>query len=209
MKPRLIAFCGRASSGKTTAAWYICRRLWEVPTYWSKVYSFATRLKILVQKQYGFSDAQIYGTQAEKEAVDPRCNTSPRKAAQDLGTNMREVFGENIWVDTCLDSINRDLVDIREKQVILLIDDLRYKNEAELIYNNSNFDAKIIKLVCPDPSLSAAEFSSHASETEVDEIPSKYIYSTITSHRSDNSSDLKQKLDELLVRLGLLPHTNP
>jgi hypothetical protein len=118
----IIALCGPAGSGKSTVANHLIEK------YGAKRYGFATPLKEMVKKALDFTDEQVYGTQEQKEAVDPRYGHSPRWFLQRIGTEgCRAVFGDNFWTDRAVAAIER------EGQPLAVIDDMRFENEATAV----------------------------------------------------------------------------
>lgn len=127
----VIGLCGPAGSGKSTIANYLAAN------YDAKRYAFATPLKEICIRTLDFSSQQLYGTQEEKEAIDPRYGFSPRWFIQRLGTQgIRSVFGEDVWWKLTLDQI------IRERPDIAIVEDVRFVNEANAIRNIGYLSAK-------------------------------------------------------------------
>jgi dephospho-CoA kinase len=62
----IIGLLGKAGSGKTTVA------NWLRDSYGAQKFSYAAPLKEMARRIYGLSDAQLFGTQEEKETIDPR-----------------------------------------------------------------------------------------------------------------------------------------
>ncbi len=184
----VIGLLGRAGSGKSTAAKYLAEK------YGAKIFSFAKPLKELAKELFDFADAQVYGSQDEKEAVDLRYGFSPRTAMIRLGEGVRAVLGVDTWIVACLRQINLYAAIHRTKDFdpLCVIEDVRYPNEAMEISRHG----RILKLVCPD-SVSSA-YTNAPSEKSVDECAPEYIYKTIVSHRSPESKDLKAKIDEVM-----------
>jgi len=165
--PRIIAIAGRAGSGKTTCA------KWLVERHGAVEFSFAEPLKRLAQDVFGFSDAQVFGTQAEKEAVDPRWGISPREALIRLGHAARERLGRDVWLNACLAKI-RD-----SGAKIAVISDVRYPNEATAMKNGG---ALVVRLACPD---SVSNVDPNApSEAGVDEIDPNDVHLELNIPRS-------------------------
>jgi hypothetical protein len=143
----IIGLCGPQGAGKSTVADYL------VKTYGAKRYSFAQPLKEIAKRTLDFSDEQVYGTQAQKDAKDPRYGFSPRWFLQRLGTEgIRSVFGSGFWAETTLGIIRK------ERPPIAVIDDLRFLNElAQIVVANG----KAIRVTCPDKPVAE---STHESE---------------------------------------------
>jgi hypothetical protein len=118
----IIAICGPAGSGKSTAAQHL------VEKYGAFRYGFATPLKEMVKRALDLSEEQVYGTQEQKEAVDPRYGHSARWFMQRIGTDgCRRTFGEDFWTKQCLDMI------YRQNPRLAVIDDTRFINEAAAV----------------------------------------------------------------------------
>lgn len=131
----VIALMGPAGSGKSTVAQHL------VEKYGAVRYGFATPLKEMVKRALDFTDAQVYGTQEEKEAVDPRYGHSPRWFLQRIGTDgCRAVFGEDFWTKQCLEMI------VRQNPRLAVIEDCRFINEAERVYYEPRFSGFVWRL---------------------------------------------------------------
>lgn len=190
----VVALMGPAGSGKSTAAKHLVER------YGARAYSFAQPLKEMARALWGFTDAQLYGTQAEKEAIDPRWNMSPRVALQKLGTDAcRRHLGDDIWTRACLERI------VRERPQLAVIEDLRFENEAKAVLalqyrSDIPITGIVVKLECPDRQSSTDEV--HASEREW----RTALYTTCLSvTRAEGVTVLQQRLDEHLGALGVRP----
>jgi len=173
---RIIALLGSAGSGKSTVAgmleeWHGARR-----------YSFADLLKQIAMRAFDFTREQCYGTQAQKEAVDPRYNRSPRWFLQRLGTEgVRGVLGENFWVDATLRRI------AAEAPFVAVIDDCRFPNEAAAVRAAGG---SVWYLVAPGGAATSADLA-HASES--------LIASTYDPARDEMISPDRRGLDDLAV----------
>jgi energy-coupling factor transporter ATP-binding protein EcfA2 len=121
----IIALCGPAGAGKTTVASHL------VGIYGAKRYSFATPLKEMVRLALDLSYDQVYGTQEQKEAEDPRYNRSPRWLLQRIGTEgCRAVFGDDFFVKQTLALIARD------NAPLAVIEDLRFNIESKAVLDD-------------------------------------------------------------------------
>ena len=154
----IIALCGPAGSGKSSVATYLVER------YGAKRYGFAMPLKEMVKRALDFTDEQVYGTQEQKEAVDPRYGHSARWFLQRIGTEgCRATFGESFWTKQCLDMI------WRQNPKIAVIEDTRFYDEALAIQSDDRFNGLVWRLwpVGDDISLQRAEAAgTHASESD-------------------------------------------
>lgn len=146
----ILGLMGPAGSGKSTVAKYLHDR------HCALRFSFADPLKAVAAATLGFSHEQLYGTQAQKEAVDPRYNFSPRWFLQRLGTDgCRAVFGANFWCEQTLRQI------ARVQPPLAVIEDVRFMNEAHAIRAAGGL---IWRLETPDRQSDAD--ATHASERE-------------------------------------------
>lgn len=154
---RIIAIMGPAGSGKSTAAEYLVER------YGAVRYSFARPLKELVRRAFDLTDAQVYGSQADKEAIDPRYGHSPRWLLQRIGTEGgRAVFGESFWTDQALTLIKR------EAPALAVIDDCRFVTEAQAV--RAVGGGEVWRMRCIDGAQSS-DAGTHASEREWRDAP--------------------------------------
>jgi hypothetical protein len=154
----VIALCGPAGAGKTTAADYLIEK------YGAVRYSFAQPLKEMVKRALDFTDEQVYGTQEQKEAIDPRYGHSPRWFLQRIGTEgCRAVFGDDFWTKQCVDMI------WRQNRRLAVIDDMRFLNEANAVLDDERFNGLVWRLhpVADAESQTHADAAgTHASEEQ-------------------------------------------
>lgn len=127
----VIGICGSIGSGKDTAAEYL------VKYYQFKRLSIASVLKDACAAIFGWERSMLEGKTAEdrekRENIDSWWadrlgmeNFSPRYALQYIGTNLfREALHKNIWVFALEKTI--------EKHVNVIISDVRFPNEIEMI----------------------------------------------------------------------------
>jgi hypothetical protein len=185
MRPLIIGLCGRAGSGKTSAARFIEER------YKATRLSFAAPLKALAMELWDFSEEQVYGEADVKEAIDPRWGISPRTAMQRLGEGTRRHLYDGIWIEAVLQKIGR-------QRGIFVIEDLRYLNEAEKI----SAIGYVFRLHCED-SIST-DVGTHPSEAQVDQIPVSQIHAELHGSRRQGLDHLfgliTAQLDDLLSR---------
>ncbi len=115
---KLIGITGLARSGKDS----IADHLVDMHEYVS--YSFAKPMKDACKIIFNWTDEHVYGHL--KDVIDPVFNVSPRIALQTMGTEWgRETINQSIW-------LIRAQIEI-EKHDLLVIPDVRFDNEAELI----------------------------------------------------------------------------
>lgn len=120
--PRVIALTGAAGSGKSTAADYLIRQ------HGYERVKFAGPLKDMM-RALGFGEDDIEG--GDKELSNSLlCNKTPRHAMQTLGTEWgRKCIGEDFWAILWKDTAESILA----KKGRVVVDDLRFPNEAEAI----------------------------------------------------------------------------
>lgn len=204
MKPVVVGLLGRAGSGKSTAA----KHLENV--FQARRFLFSKPLKEFAKVLYDFTDEQVYGTQEQKEAIDPRWGFSPRTGMIRIGDGGRNTLGKKLWINACFDSIEEDYFQLKQRPkgndeieayTLYVIEDMRYPNEAGMLREDPRFHGRVVKLICPD-SVSTA-FVNAPSELSVDAVPEFLLDGIITSHRSPDSIDLKDKITELFGKLFL------
>lgn len=159
----LIGLMGPAGAGKSSVAQYL------VEKYGAVRYSFAEPLKTLAMRTLDLTHDQCWGTQAQKEAVDPRYGFSARWFLQRLGTEgCRRTFGEDFWTQMLVGDGGKIH---REAPALAVIDDARFVNEALAI---KAWELGMIwRLDTPDRETSAD--ATHASEQEWLRAPYDYL----------------------------------
>lgn len=119
---KLVGLCGPAGSGKSTVAAYLAQH------YGAARYAFGRPLKAICVRTLDLAPQQVDGTQAEKEAVDPRYGFSARKFIQRLGTEgFQTVLGKDFWINLCLWQVVEDAPDLA------VIEDVRFVPEARAV----------------------------------------------------------------------------
>lgn len=150
---KIIALLGPAGSGKSTVAQHL------VDAHGARRYSFAAPLKEIARRALDFTPEQVNGTQAEKEAVDPRYGFSARWFLQRLGTEgVRAVLGDDFWIRVALESI------AREDVAMAVIEDCRFANEAQAVIAAGGVVLKLHPVTRETFTVDAT--SGHASERE-------------------------------------------
>lgn len=149
MSPRLVAFCGPAGCGKSTAAARLVRE------YGFTRLRFAGPLKDMLQA-IGLGDVDTDGALKETPC-DLLDGKTPRHAMQTLGTEWgRMCIGPNFWVG--LWERRADI--LLSKGVNIVCDDCRFANEAEAVHRLGGLIVRIYG------SSSEAADSGHASERQ-------------------------------------------
>lgn len=118
---QIIGIAGRAGAGKTTVAKALVNHMGYT------VLSFASPLKESVMNIFDMTPSQVYSTEG-KSTIDPRYNKTPREILQLFGTeSIRNIFGNDFWVKKLQKTIN----ELPTNRIV--IDDVRFKEEAEMI----------------------------------------------------------------------------
>lgn len=178
--PRIIGLCARAGRGKSTCAAIATARGFARR-------SLAEPLKLLTMHVFDFRPAQVFGTQAEKEAIDPRWGVSPREMLIRLGDGARRTLGEDVWLDALLGRIGQEGVDV-------VIEDVRYRNEVKAI---RECGGKVVKLECPDAETLVDP--NAPSERSVDEVPLDLFDAVLSVPRSPDARLLKERFSTWLA----------
>lgn len=186
---KIIGILGPAGSGKTTVARYL------VEKYGAVRYAFGDPLKEIAGRTLDFSHDQLYGSQEQKEAVDPRYGFSPRWFMQRLGTEgIRSVLGEDFWWKLCLERI------FDEKPPLAVIDDVRFENEAEgILFAGSQYKQHPTYVWKLESAGQSSADPSHPSEAEWEKAP----YSHIVRPRERNLIALFDAVDDVATECEL------
>jgi len=148
--PVLIGIGHKKQHGKDTIADYL------VEKYGFKKTSWAERLKAGINEWHGWDDRHAYGEL--KEVVDPYFGYAPRKAYQDIGTNlMRNQWMSDFWVKCAMRQIQGWL----DQGYSVVVPDTRFPNEAQAVREAGGQVWKVHR-----PSLPSND--QHESETALD-----------------------------------------
>jgi len=152
---QVIGFGCTAQVGKDTAADYLEKKY---PGRVKRV-AFADKLKKIAMDLFGLTWSQCYGSQQEKESVDPRYGLTPREILQSIGEKMREIWPA-IWVDTVF---NATLPQLQEEGFdIFVISDVRYPNEGDKVHDHGGV---VVKINRPGSGVTVGQ--AHTSETSM------------------------------------------
>ena len=124
MAMKIIALTGYKQSGKSTVA-----RILQEQFGFTRM-AFADPIKWAVREIYDLSFAQLYGPGTLKEDVDPRYDLTPRQIMQRFGTEVCRQIHPDTWVMNL-----RRRMDTIEAPKGIVIDDLRFDNEAEAVHD--------------------------------------------------------------------------
>jgi hypothetical protein len=164
---KIIAIAGRKGSGKDTTADYL------IANYGFQRYAFADPLKEGLKHMFDFTDEQLWGTQEQKEAIDPRWGTSPRKLLQIIGTELLQ-FDVHKYMDEGEFNVGRAIWVYRfkiwyDKQLLInpdlkvVFSDVRFQHEVDAI---NEIGGEVWKIIRPN----IDSVSTHASEAELDNV---------------------------------------
>ena len=172
----IIGIAGYKGSGKDTAGSVLIEK------YGFEKISFAAPMKDLVSNMFNIDRNILEGSDPElrKLREDPKYgvyNMSGRKLLQEIGTGLRNIVSEDIWVDMALKNCIDD-----ENYVIT---DVRFKNEVKAIHAKGGFVVGIKR-----PGFVG---DGHPSEHDLDDVALPYIIN------NDETIDiLKYKMDLLV-----------
>jgi len=152
----IVAFTGKKGSGKDTAAQALLRR-----GTWDHI-NFADKLKEVCKIAYGLTPNEMKDPKLKQKQLDRWPFKSPRELMQEIAQIWRDRYPE-IWVIGWYRTIKLNRIYRADEGVV--VTDLRYPNEVEVLRDKK---AIIIKIVRPD--LEDDEFSSHESESYFDQI---------------------------------------
>ncbi|MBC8132300.1 MAG: hypothetical protein H7X95_04910 [Deltaproteobacteria bacterium] len=170
-------------------------------------------MKRAVQKVFGFSDAQLWGTQAEKEEIDSRYGFSPRWLLQRLGTEgLRDEFGEDIHLQALLHGLRKEeqarALQGAATPCLYVVDDVRFPNDARFIAQGGpGFVGAVLKIVATD--VPAPSHAGHASELSIDDVSDTDIAATVVSSRALGVPHLVAEIDRVLLNSPLLTAVRP
>lgn len=135
----LIGFSGKAGAGKTTLAEFL------IDEFHFKKLSFAKAVKEHGIKYFGLTEEDI----KKKPPVT-------RQILQGIGNYIREEFDKDYWIN----SLEPNPVYLLDNGISVVIDDVRFKNEADYIKKMGGI---MIRIERP-----GVKKMNHPSETELD-----------------------------------------
>lgn len=124
----IIGLVGRSRSGKDTVARHIIN---YAP--WYQIKRIAQPVKDSLKALYSWDERHTEGEL--KEVVDPRVGKSPRQAMIETAERVKKESGQDFFIKSLLNTWNN-------KQYIV-IPDVRFQNECDLIRKNGGVLIKI------------------------------------------------------------------
>lgn len=134
----IIALTGPIGSGKTELAKYM---LWDHGYY---RYPFASYLKRMLAS-IGLTEDQLNGSLKETPC-DLLCGKTPRVAMQTLGTEWRNMIGQDLWVRLWEHDVASQSQGQKNNGRIV-VDDLRFQHEADAVHR---LGGKVVRVIRPD-----------------------------------------------------------
>lgn len=177
IKPIIIGLVGRRGTGKSAAAAYLCKEFDAVEL------TFAQPLRDIAEI-FGFTDAEIYGVQADKERKNAIWQVSFRDFATICGTELfRNALPEHLptMQDCWVQILERRITQQLTREVppeIIVVSDVRFENEAQMIKKLGGYLVRINRKTALDTD----QHAQHASETEQTDIE--------VDHSIDNTETL-------------------
>jgi len=160
---KILGFCGKAGSGKDTAAGYIKQ------VYGFGTYAMAYPLKAMLQVGLGL-DPDAYQTPEQKNAVIPWLGRSYRDVAQTIGTEWgRDLVRSDLWL--VIAQRNLEALDAMGAPG-MCITDVRFENEAEML---RDLGGTLIHVYRQAPSALSATQQAHISERSVEVGPTDRV----------------------------------
>lgn len=160
----IIGFAGKKQSGKTTAANIIK----SIHGNRVIILNFGDAVKKSLKAIFNFSDDELYGD--KKEVINEYWGITPRDIMQYYATDLMRFqlsqkyksIGDNIWVKSLEYQINQIFNKYDYK--IIVIGDLRFKNEYEMIKKYNGITIRINK------ESEDNNYSDHISEHDLDDV---------------------------------------
>lgn len=150
----LIGLSGKLESGKTT----IAKLLWSKFYNDFDLFNFGDVVKKESSERYNYPLKWNYSIEGKKKIINhhllPKKDMTIREVLQWHGTDFRREQDENYWIikmEEYYDKMKKNLI----------VDDIRFKNEADFILNNGGY---LFRIDIPD------HFTGdHRSEIELDD----------------------------------------
>ena len=186
----LIGITGKKFSGKSTLAEMI-RIISSTLSYEFVELAFATPLKEICAKAYSIDENHFYESKLKEVTID-ELGKSPRQIMQEVGTYFRgekDKNGDTLWIRHMRNKIN--LLAKSEKKIIVIISDVRYLDEANMIRDLGGKIIRVIGYYGPD----IDNYSQHSSEQEMDAI--------VIDETIGNTGSKRSLQNKIMVKLNL------
>lgn len=136
----IIGLIGNIGAGKSTCAQVLVEQGFTEMT-------FADPLKQACMALFGFTHEQMYGSQEMKATPDPRWfGVTPRQIMQFVGTDLLRNQLAQIMPEIGTDIfVHRMKVALTEHQGNVVVSDVRFQNEADLIKSLGGYLIKIVR----------------------------------------------------------------
>lgn len=190
---KVIALSGKMRSGKTTVAQMLARYL---PNAYRV--SFGDEVRREVARGMGYGEDWQNLLHVKKNDIRP--------VLQAWGHNMRKIRGEDVWIKALFARLVR--MAMHDPNRIFIIDDVRYLNEAEAIYNYEDehildYKAHTIRLICMQETQirrgADPQYLDHSSETQLD-LDAAFRWD---SHFDSNDDDFHTLFFDVLKELRI------
>jgi dephospho-CoA kinase len=170
----VIGLCGKAGSGKSTVAQYLQEN------YGFERIAFADSLKEILLESGIVSPLDLV-----------KKTPYARFLLQRIGTDViRNQVDPNFWINKTLKKIG-ELIFKGKKNIV--IEDVRFPNEAELI---NLFNGTVIKVVRNNNTLDREDLKNHESETFIEQL----LVDTIINN-TGTIDDLYKELDKIISKI--------
>jgi hypothetical protein len=135
---KVIGFSGLINSGKTTAAEILVQH--RGARRWSFADPLRGMLKTLLMCHYPEDQAENFLRREKTVPLRPFGEKTARYLLQTLGTGWgRNMIMFNVWSET----MRGRLESVRDQRITIVVDDVRYQNEADVI---KSMGGKIVRI---------------------------------------------------------------
>lgn len=151
----VIGISGKLGTGKTTVAKILCSRFYDE----FELFNFGDAVKKESSERYVYPLEWNYNVEGKKKIINhhllPKKDMTVREVLQWHGTDFRREQDEKYWIKYMSDHFDNII------SHSLIIDDVRFKNEAEFVKDNHGL---LFRIDVP-----GLDTGSHRSETELDD----------------------------------------
>jgi len=159
--PSVVAFSGKALSGKSTCAKALAKILYDAG-YWPRIRSFADPIRKAVITKHGY---------ASVEEMKEKDLELYRSECQLIGATKR-AEDHDYWVKIWAAQVRDGLLHDSEGRVVYIAEDCRYPNEVQAIQEMGGLVIHVHRTNLPDPT---GEFRQHESEAMANSIDRQYL----------------------------------